>query len=281
MLERFRRGVKLVQASWGVLRQDRELLFLPVLSALAAITMLAAAFFGLFWDDIAARQDPGPPGVGTWIVMSAVVYALSYSSIFFNVALICGADERMEGGDPTLGSSLREATQYARAIAPWAAITVVVSTVLNAIEEHGGLVGEIVAAVLNVAWGLVTFLVLPVMVMEGVGVRQAMRRSKDLFKRTWGETVSGNVGMSLVTFLAMLPAVLVVMLSIAANDPAILTGGIAVAVLWMALVVVVMSALNAVFRVVLYRWVTDGEAPAEFADVDLEHVFPPKGRRSR
>lgn len=281
MMERVRNGLRLVRASWEVVRVDRELLFLPVISGLASLALLALLLFGVFGDQLDVVQAGGPLAMPTpleWIVLAVGAYALSYTAIFFNVAIVCAADERMSGGDPTLGSALADARRHARAIAPWALVSVVVSTVLKAIEERGGLFGRIAAGLLGLAWALITYLVLPVLVLEGVGVREAITRSKDLFLRTWGETVSGEIGLSLVGFLAVLPAVPVLLLVAGGGQRDMIIAAIVLGVAWCLVVAVVMSALNNVFRVALYRYAVDGEAPPGFEDVDFAGVFPPKRR---
>ena len=205
-VERIRTGLRLVQASWDVLRADREMLLLPVLSMLASLSLLALGFFGLLRGDVEIVRSAGAlhvPGVSEWITLAVLIYLLSYVTIFFNVALVFAADERMQGGDPTVGSAIAQAWQHAVAIAPWALVSVVVSGIIRAIEERGGFVGRIIGGMLGLAWALITYLVLPVLVLEGLTVREAITRSKELFVKTWGETVSGEIGMGLIGFLAL------------------------------------------------------------------------------
>ena len=38
------------------------------------------------------------------------------------------------------------------------------------------------------------------LVLEGIGVRDAVRRSAHLFKQTWGEQMIANAGISLLGF---------------------------------------------------------------------------------
>ena len=87
-------------------------------------------------------------------------------------------------------------------ILPWAIISATVSMILRAIEERAGFVGQIVAAIAGMAWAVVTFLVLPIIVIEGVGVRDAIKKSGNLFKRTWGENLAAQIGFSLIGFVA-------------------------------------------------------------------------------
>ena len=282
MIERFRNGFRLVQASWNVLKADRELLLLPILSFLSSAALLALVFFGLFADDLTVIRDNGPMTTPTpfeWIVLGLAAYALSYITIFFNVALVCAADDRMTGGDPTVGSALSDAWRHAAAIAPWALVSVIVSLALRAIQDRAGILGRIAAGLLGLAWALITYLILPVLVLEGLTVREAIARSKDLFVRTWGEAVSGEIGMSMVTFLAVLLALPPLLLIGGGGQPALIVVAVVLGLAWVLVVAVAMGALSMVFRVALYRYAADGEAPDGFEDMDLGNVFPPKRRR--
>ncbi len=282
MIERFRNGFRLVQASWDVLKADRELMILPILSFLSSAGLLVMVFFGFFADDLSIVRDNGPlqaPTPFEWIVIGLATYALSYITIFFNVALVCATNDRMTGGDPTLRTAISDAWRHAAAIAPWALVSVVVSFVLRAIEEHAGLLGRIASGVLGLAWALITYLILPVLVLEGLTVREAIARSKDLFVETWGETVSGELGMSVVTFLAVLIALPPLLLIGGGGQPELVLVAVVLGLVWLMVVAVVMGALNMVFRVALYRYTADGEAPGGFEEIDLGHVFPPKRRR--
>ena len=77
---------------------------------------------------------------------------------------------------------------------PWALVSATVSMILSLLERYG-IVGRIVAGLVGLAWNLVTFLTIPILVIEDVGVGDAFKRSKELFKKTWGENVVGQAGL--------------------------------------------------------------------------------------
>ena len=54
------------------------------------------------------------------------------------------------------------------------------------------MLGRIVIGLVGLAWTLVTFLVIPVFVIENLGVRESLSRSASLFKGTWGENVAAQ-----------------------------------------------------------------------------------------
>jgi len=271
--------IELAKASWQVLKADKELLLLPVLSLLATIAV-AASFLApiLLAGDGANLKNPGTVG---YVLLFFAYVVLAFITIFFNAALVHAANQRLDGGDPTVGSALRGAAGKVHRILPWALVTATVSIILRAIEERAGVVGRIVSGIAGIAWSLVTFLVIPVLVIEDIGVTDAVKRSGAMFKRTWGENVAAQMGFGLLGLVAMLPALLVGAAGVAAGGP--LAGiGIGIAVLWVLTVAMVLSALNGIFQTALYRFAAGVDTQGAFGSQDLGAAFAPKrGGRSR
>jgi Family of unknown function (DUF6159) len=165
----------------------------------------------------------------------------------------------------------------AHVLLPWAVLSATVSLVLRAIEERSGIVGRIVGSLIGLAWALVTFLVLPVLVVEQCGPIEAVKRSAALFKRTWGENMIANAGIGLVALVATFVGVIPCLLLVAVGGP---VGGIgiALAVAWVIGVQLVSATLTGIFQIALYRFATDGSVPG-FDNDKLREAFRP--RRSR
>jgi hypothetical protein len=215
-----------------------------------------------------------------------IAYLLgAYVTIFFQSALVLAANERLTGGSPTLGRALAAAGANAGRILPWALVSATVSVVLNAIQQRAGVLGRLVAGIAGLAWTLVTLLVLPVLVIEHVGVTEAVRRSADAFKRTWGENVIGTAGIGVVSSLAVL-AGLVVFGGVAAAGAALsavplVVAGVGLFVVWVVVVSVFSAALSGVFRTALYRYAVLGEEAGAFTHEQIAGAFRPRGLRHR
>jgi hypothetical protein len=265
--------IELAKASWQVLKADKELVVLPVLSGVASI-VVALTFL------IPAGFLSGAESVGTveYILLAALYLALAFVTIFFNTALVHAANDRLSGGDPTIGSALSGAARHLPQIFVWAAISATVSVILKSLQERAGILGQIVIGIVGLAWTLVTFLVIPVFVVENVGVREAINRSASLFKRTWGENVAAQVGFGLLGFLAALPFILVAALAMAGGE-ALAAIGVLVAVVGLVGVSVVLAALNAIFQTALYHYANSGSVPGGYFDDDnFAHAFVPRRR---
>jgi len=270
---RISRTMQLARASWEVLKADKELIALPVLS-LAATGVAAASFLVPIMLVGRAETDTNP----AWVILPlafAGYLVLACITIFFNAALVHAANQRLEGGDPTIGSALRGAAQRAGRLLPWALLSATVSALLRAVEERAGVLGKVISGIAGLAWSLVTFLVIPVLVMEDVGVRDALRRSAALFRQTWGENVAARVGFGLLGFLLMLPGIAAVAGAFAlAEDPNPFL--IALGALWILVVAMVLSALSGIFQTALYRHAAGLPSTGAFATDDLHAAFVAK-----
>lgn len=280
-MSRWQRSKQLARASWSVLREDKEMLALPLISG-ATCLVLGAMFLLpiLFTAETTATPTGSETRLGAigYVLLFLMYVVLAYVTVFFKVALLCGADERMRGQDPTLGSSLSAAADHAGKILPWAVVSATVSLLLRGLEERAGFLGRIAIAIIGVAWAAVTFLVLPVLVFEGVGVVDGIKRSSELLKRTWGENLIVNGGIGLVTLVAMVPAMFVGALAIASGSIEAIVIILTLVVGWIILVACWSSAMTAVFQLALYRFATDTEMPPQFAAIDMAAAFRDRSR---
>src|SRR5262245_35226169 len=207
MLETIGRTWNLTQRSWAVLQKDRELIAFPFMAVIAA-----AAVIGVFFlialatgsvDTILGTEDPVTGEVQrNYRVIDGVVLVLATVSvyfvmIFFNAALIAAAIERLRGGDPTIGSGLRAVLPHTANILGWAIIAASVGLVLSVMRERAGLLGRIAIAIVGGVWAYLTFFVVPFLVVQGLSPFAAIKESSSLFKRTWGEQVTSNVGFTI------------------------------------------------------------------------------------
>lgn len=271
---RIARTIELAKASWNVLKADKELILLPVMSLIATLAVAATFLLPIFLsgNGEVALEDPGVIG---YLLLFVAYVTLAFITIFFNAALVHAANERMDGGDPTLGSAIRGALMRIGGILPWAIVSATVSIILRAIEERAGIVGRIVGVLGGVAWSLVTFLVIPVLVIEGIGVRDAVSRSGSLFKKTWGENVAAQVGFGILGFIAMIPAILVIALGVSMGGSLgliLLFGAIAYALA----AAMVLSALNGVFQTALYRYAAGIDTGNTALGSELQTAFAPR-----
>jgi hypothetical protein len=271
-MTRFQTSWEIAKRSWAVLRSDKTLAWFPVLSALGSllvIAVLGGVFLVAGIDNSSTGTTLQPIG---WVLIVAAYVALAMVQTYFLAGLVAGADQRLRGQDSTLRSSLEIANSRLHRLLPWAVVTATVTMVLQAIEQRFGFVGTIVARLVGLAWNLVTFLVVPILVLEDLGVGDALKRSKDLFKKTWGENVIGQFGLGAIGFLLTFPGIVLIGIGVALGTAGVIVLG-TVGVIWVLAAAVVVSALSGIYRTALYHYAANGQVPGEFSGIDFDAAF--------
>ena len=185
----------------------------------------------------------------------------------------------MRGGEPTLGQSLGAATACIAQIAAWALVSATVGVLLKWLSERAGFLGQIAVAIVGIAWTLVTYFVVPIIVIERKGAFDAIGDSEDLLRSTWGQQIVSGLGYGLIGFLLSLLGLVMLIGAIVAGVSmqsfAAFGVLIAVALLYVIAVGIVMSTLRAIFGAVLYEYAKTGEAPAGFDVAVLRSAIRP------
>jgi hypothetical protein len=286
---KIRRSWELVNASWAVLKADKELALFPVVSAVLvaiAIAIIAGGFTIVTGDgarEIADRFDDNSNRswtIGDIVTLFIIYFVTVLIATFFNAALIGATLKRLRGGDPTFRDGLKVASGRLGSIVGYAAIAATVGVVIQLIRSRSNALGDIAGGVLNVAWGVATFLVVPVLVAEDVGPADAIRRSGSLLKKTWGEQIAGNFSLGLIGFLATLVVALIgallIALAAATGSTIVIGGAVTLLIIAIAVIAVIFSALNAIYKAAVYEYAADGIAASAFGQDALANAFVPK-----
>ncbi len=275
------RSWELVKASWAVLQADKELIVFPVLSTIAVTVVMITFAVPMFLTGVFEHgfvRGGGIPVAG--ILLGFGFYAIQYTIIFYcNSALVGAAMIRLKGGDPGIGDGFRIANRHFTSIVGYALLAATVGIVLRNIARKG-VIGRIVASVFGLGWNIATFLAVPVLVVEGVGPIDAVKRSTQLLKKTWGEQLAGNLGIGAAFTLAFFGVLGLfggaLALAIPTNSAPVIVGVVAVFVLAVVLMSLVGSALSAIYTAAVYRYATEGDAGGMFDAALVRDAFRPR-----
>lgn len=282
---KFARSWDLMKASAEVLRSDKSLLVFPLLSGLCSLVVMAS-----FMIPVAGMVIEGERlgvhyqhGLSTaaWTLLFFFYLVQYFVIIFFNTALAGVALKRLRGEAASVSEGLALAGSRFGAILGYALIAATVGLLLRMLQERLGLLGRFVVGLIGLAWTVATFLVVPVLAGEGVGPVDAVQRSVELLRRTWGENLIGNAGLSVVFgvigFVFALASVALVGGAVALHSIVAFVMAVALVVLGFIVLALVQSSLQGVYAAALYRYAEEGEAGSGFPPALLEQAFRPKG----
>jgi hypothetical protein len=273
MFKRLSNSWELVKASWRVLLADKELMIFPLIAFMASILVLITfAVPTVLAGVLDSAVANGEVGVFSYVVAFLFYAVMYFVTIFFNTALVGTAMIRLEGGDPTVRDGLRIATSKLGKIFGYAVIAATVGTILRAISERSGALGQFVVSLVGFVWGIATFLVVPVLVVEDVGPLEAVKRSGSLLKETWGEQIAGNLSVGfvfgLITFGVILLGIPLIILAVISGSVALIVTAVLVVILLIMAVSLVSSTLSGIYTAAVYRYATTGDTGGYF-DADM------------
>ncbi|MFH1401172.1 MAG: DUF6159 family protein [Nanoarchaeota archaeon] len=256
----FSRSWQLAQSCLHVLKMDKELVWFPVISGILMAAVTLSFFFPLFF----AGAFDGGSTQPILFLFAFLYYVVSYGiMIYFNAALVACADIRINGGDPTVADGFRAANMRLLNILGWAIVAATVGMILRIAARRNTNFGRVVSGLVGMAWSLMTFFVVPVLVLEGKGPLQAIKRSAGLFKKTWGENAVFTFSLGLVQIVLFLLGVAAILLGLLFPGPFLIFVIALVILYWVALAIV-FSALSGVFTAALYNYAKTGTVARQF-----------------
>jgi hypothetical protein len=238
---------------------------------------------GLIWS-AAVDKD--------WVVLPFMAvggYATTFFVVYFNVALAGATRLSMDGRDTKPADGLAVARERRGLIAKWALLQFAFGVLIHVVQYVAGdsIAGRLVAIVsglVGVAWSVASFFAMPVLALEGLGPVDALKRSASLVRERWGEGLVGSAAIGLaVLVVAAVPLAMIFNGALAVIDADPTLGAVfgVIAILAFIFTCAMSSALGVIFRVVLYRYATEGRVADGFTQKDMVAAFRPGRRASR
>ena len=263
---------ELTHQSWTILKENRYLMAYPVVGIAAGVVPFAIMAAGVGF--IVSDQN--------WIGWGLVViglYVVTLVNALVQAGLTVSAAAELEGGTSSLGHGLSSAVGRLGRLARWAFVSTVVSLLIGVLRGNndGGIVAvifrNVLAAAADVMWQLITFFVMPAMMLDDLGMIDAIKKSASTFKQRWGTQLSGGVRIGgMIGLIAILPAIIAIVAGGFLATAGAWAVGVPLVIVGLVVLIVaglILTAIRGVFSVVLYRYATQGVVEGGFTEDQL------------
>jgi hypothetical protein len=149
-----------------------------------------------------------------------------------------------------------------------------VGLLLRMIQENVGWLGKIITGLIGIIWSIATFFVIPVIAYEKAGPLEAVKRSSQLMKQKWGESLGANFSFGLIQFLGMIIVGLPLFFIGSIFHP---FAGIALAIVGAFIVFSIVSAAQMVFVSAIYHNI-NGDIVKHFDQQMVDKLFEKKSK---
>ena len=268
---RISNGWTMAMTSFETIQKKPFLLVFPVLSVLSFIVIFATfagGSFFFFGDEIEAIMNDEDYGTIAGYALMFLYYLVNFFIvIYFNSALIYCASKILHDEETSVGEGIEFANSRLGKIFGWAVVAATVGMLLKLLQETGK-IGKFVASLLGVAWSVLTFFAVPVLIFQDKSVFDTVKESGRLIKEKWGESLVANMSFGLFHLLGILAGILVGVLLF--NVSAILAVGLAILII--VLVSTVIATAETIFVAAMYNHVS-GMPTGDFDDRTLDGMF--------
>jgi len=271
--DRLSNGWTLAMNSFKVLKENKQLIIFPVLSGISLVLIMGSfvlVFLSANGWSFENAEDSGT--IGNYLYLFLFYLVNYFIVVFFNMALIHCTRLYFRGEEVSINAGLRFSLSRIGTIFSWSVLAAIVGTILRIIQEESGIIGKIITGIIGIVWNIATFFVIPVIAYEDLGPIAAFKRSSQLMKQKWGESLGATFSFGLIQFLAMI--VLVIPLFFIGNliHP---IGGIALAIMGVFIIATIFSAAQTIFVSAAYHNITD-EPVKHFNQQMIDGLFQKK-----
>ena len=268
------RGWEMSKLSMAVVRKDPELLVYMIIAGVMSLACLIGMSIPQFLE-MSWAVNPDGTFTGAYLGFTFAAYmVLSIVVVFWNCAIIANANIRLTGGDPKFADGVNAALKRLPIIIVWGIIAGTVGLLLKALEgaarssdnDAARAMAAVIHLIGGLAWWVMTFFMIPHMILEGQSIGDALKSSKSTFFATWGENITSGLGIGLVAFLIGVPLVIITLGLVAVAGPVgLFFGAIAIGLL-----VAWSNAAEQVAVVALFRFAKDGRMPKIYQDNGMQ-----------
>ena len=270
---KFKASKTIVSESWNVLKQDKEIMWFPVISSLTttvAMLIMGIIFYAIvLGGNLSGLSFDANSSVGTVMFYGGLLiyYVVIFFIVnFFEAGLFVIVNGRFSGQNLTFNDGIRGAKAHISKIFLWSLISATVGVILRIISDRSKLIGKIVAAVLGGAWAILTYFSLPALVIGNVSVKDSFKESASVIRKTWGESLIINFGVGLFfTLIAFFTVLIAICICILAPTFYVIVLVAILLVAFMIALSIVATTLGSIFKLALYTYARTGQIPQGFS----------------
>jgi hypothetical protein len=280
---KFAASTLLVKESFALLKQDKELMWFPVLSVITSLFVLiifSALFFfivvqgGVSLFEGSNEEQLNMLGYGITFLYYLVMFCISN---YFIAGIYTIVNGRFNGQNLSFLDGIKNANKHFEKIFVWSLISATVGVILRIISDNSKIIGKIVASLFGAAWAILTYFSLPALVISERSIKDSFKESASAIRKTWGEAIIVNFGIGLFFFtITFIGVVFMVTTAILVPDIIMLILLGILFIFFITIISVIYSTLSSIIKLALYSYAITGIVPQGFTPELIQNTIKSK-----
>lgn len=305
---RLARGLDILKMSAQVMMKHKKLVVFPLITGVFFLLIVAVFFFpAVFyttgyslgqsehWKVVGERvtdvvsvwnprhHDHVP--LTAYVRLFSLYVSFLICSTFFNVAFYHEIMEALAWENVSIRRGLAFARQRLLPIVMWSLFAGTIGFVIRQLAERLGVIGALVLRFIGVTWSVASVFAIPVMVREtSANPVTLLRQSAKTIRKTWGESLTGLLGMDVVMIGLMLVLLLISfgipfgMMMLGVRPDIAFVSGVGLFVSSLIAGQLFSGMISNIFRCALYIYASEGVVPAPYSAELMESAWRVKKR---
>lgn len=211
----FSRSWELAKTTFSVMKKEKELFVFPVLSVIFSIIFALAILFPTIIVYLIGGEGI-TLGIMEFLLLFLLYFGIAFIAVFFNFCVVYTSAVAFSGKSPRFWETIKYALSKIHLILLWSLVSATIGLIfriLDGIAEKtkgiGGIFAAITLFLFKLSWAIATIFVIPVIVYQNVGPFDALKKSVETIKKTWGENLVAFFGLGLVIFITFALALII------------------------------------------------------------------------
>jgi membrane-anchored glycerophosphoryl diester phosphodiesterase (GDPDase) len=250
----------MISFSWDFLMKNKGFLCVPLVSFACSALLVCFVILPII---VLLHYGRFPLSQSTGVILIILVYILiAFAHLVFTGGLMIYIDTTLHKQKTTFVRACLRSLACWKHLSLWALVSGILSWILHAIENSNrGISSVLIDRILGAAWSVLTFFILPFLVLEKKSVIQSFKASQALIKKNWG-TILLSYGILGVVF-GLLHVVAIGILYFAFMHLHLSSNEYVLICLLVAIYWITVSSFQvtmwAIFRVVTFRLLVGGD----------------------
>lgn len=185
---------KFTKSCFSFFAQNKSLILIPFLSLLISFVILILEGFFLFENYFKNMNEVQEANQINWteayISFFILYFSINFISLFFNSALIACAIQRMQKQSCSIAEGLKMAMSRMVKIFVWSLINGSIGLVFKLLQRSHRGVRSLLLGTMGFSWAIVSYFVLPLIVIDDLNPWSALHQSFQAFKGNWRKMFS-------------------------------------------------------------------------------------------
>lgn len=276
MTKRIKHGGQLIQQSMQVVRHNKKLIILPLISSLIILVLMAFIIGPVIrYEKAQILLAKGQTHVVIFAYLILLLFLFVTHQIFFhfNAALTHCTNQYFKNNSVSIKEGLKAANQHFFQLYNWNSYAGTVGIFINLFQSILKKLPFYERVFCDLRWNIATYFVIPVIMLEKTGPVQTVKRSANLVRKTWGTNLRTHFGFLPLLLLARFLSLFPLIIGLIGGSRSSIIIGTAITIIFVIIITMISSATRTILACALHRYAAEGVIAPEFSEQLIKKAF--------